>query len=60
MIQESFNLGAAHGVGMTLVVEIDELSNPITVTVFSARTEMAAPANDGNLFKQAGRGGVTP
>lgn len=60
MIQEGFNLGAPHGIGMALAVEIDELPNPISVAIFSARTEMAAPANDGNLVKQAGGGGVTP
>ena len=59
MIQEDLNLVAPHGIGMELVVEIDELTNPVTIAIFSLWTEMAASANDGNLVKQAGGGEVT-
>lgn len=37
-------------------MELDELSNPGTVAVFSAGTEVPA-AYDGNLAEQAGDGG---
>jgi hypothetical protein len=45
---------------VALVVIIDELLNPIEVTIFGARAEMAATAYDRNLVQQARGCGKTP
>ena len=45
---------------MLLVVEVDVLPDPVTVAVFGAGAEMTPAANDGDLFQQAGWGGLTP
>lgn len=60
MVQEGLDLRPAHSVRVALPVEIDELSDPGAVAVFSAGTEVPATADDGNLVEQAGGRGLTP
>jgi hypothetical protein len=60
MVQEGFHLRPAHGVGVALAVEIDELTNPGTVAIFGSGTEVPAAADDGNLVEQTRWRVLTP
>lgn len=59
MVEESFHLGGPQRAGMALVMEIDELANPVLVAILGTRAVMAATADDGYKIHQAG-GRVNP
>jgi hypothetical protein len=52
VVEVAFDFLLTHIVGMALVIEQNELTDPVDIGLFSSMTEVFLPTGDSHLIKQ--------